>query len=98
MTMEAVYLVCYDIADPKRLRKVHRATEDRGPRLQLSVYQCELSGMQLAAFQADLADIIHSAEDQVLFVRLGPRSSLTYGKIESLGRPYEPPEHRSYVV
>ena len=63
--MEAVYLVCYDIADPKRLRKVHKATEDHGPRLQLSVYQCELTELQVAAFRADLAEIINSNEDQV---------------------------------
>ena len=96
--METVYLVCYDIADPKRLRHVHRATEDRGPRLQYSVYQCELSGAQLAIFQAELDEIIDTSEDQVLFVRLGPRNAMTYGKIESLGRPHKTPEHRSYVV
>lgn len=96
--MEAVYLVCYDIADPKRLRRVHKTTEDRGERLQYSVYQCLLTPFQLATFRADLDEVIEPAEDQVLFVRIGPRTDTTYDKIESLGRTYRPPEHRSYVI
>jgi len=96
--MEAVYLVCYDISDPKRLRRVHRATEDRGSRLQYSVYQCALTELQLARFQSELLDLIDSGEDQVLFVRLGPRKGLTYERIEALGQSYQPPEHRSFVA
>lgn len=96
--MEAVFLVCYDIADPKRLRQVHKTTQDRGKRLQLSVYQCMLTPMQLATFRSDLDEVIAPGEDQVLFIRLGPRSPSTYDKIEALGRSYRPPEHRSYVV
>lgn len=96
--MESVYLVCYDIADPKRLRRVHKTTEDRGTRLQLSVYQCALTPLQLAAFRADFDEVIDPGQDQVLFIRLGPRAPATYDKIESLGRAYCPPEHRSYVV
>ncbi len=96
--MESVYLVCYDIADPRRLRRVHRTTEDRGTRLQYSVYQCALTPLQLAELRSDLDLVIEPGEDQVLFVRLGPRNSSTYDKIESLGRSYQPPEHRAIVI
>jgi len=96
--MESLYLVCYDIADAKRLRKVHKVTEDRGKRLQYSVYECTLTPLLLAEFKADLLDLIKASEDQVLFIRLGPRNPTTYEKIESLGRSYEPSEHRSFVV
>jgi CRISPR-associated protein Cas2 len=96
--MEAIFLVCYDIADAKRLRRVHKTTQDRGARLQYSVYQCSLTALQLARFQADLLTEIDPGEDQVLFVRLGPQNGSTYDKIESLGRAYQPPEHRSFVV
>ncbi len=96
--MTAVYLVCYDIADPKRLRKVHVATEDRGARLQYSVYQCELSRMQLAVLIADLEDLINHDEDQVLIVHLGPREETTLDRFQALGRPYISPVHRSCVV
>lgn len=96
--MRAVYLVCYDISDPKRLRKVHKITEDYGLRLQYSVYQCELSRMALIGLKANLGEIINHREDQVLFVRLGPEKDGTFDRIESLGRAYAPPEGRSYVV
>jgi CRISPR-associated protein Cas2 len=96
--MRAVYLICYDIADPKRLRKVHKTTEDHGPRLQYSVYQCELSKMALIGLKEDLAAIINHRQDQVLFVHLGPEKDGTFKRIESLGRAYVPPEGRSYVV
>jgi len=96
--MESVYLVCYDIADPKRLRKVHKATEDHGERVQFSVYQCSLTNMQVAEFKADLRDIIELSEDQVLFIRLGPEKASTYEKIESLGVAYQAPGRQAYVV
>jgi CRISPR-associated protein Cas2 len=96
--MEAVYLVCYDIAHPKRLRRVHRVTKDYGARLQYSVYECRLTAMQLASFKSDLFDVIDGAKDQVLFVRLGPHASTTYERIEAIGLGFCPPTHRSYVV
>ena len=37
------YLVCYDISNPKRLRKVAATCEDFGYRKQLSVFLCRLS-------------------------------------------------------
>lgn len=57
-----------------------------------------LTPLQLATFRAALHEVIEPDEDQVLFVRLGPRDGTTYDKIQSLGRTYRPPEHRSYVV
>ena len=96
--MQALYLVCYDIADPRRLRQVHKVTVDHGRRLQLSVYECALTGMQLAGLRAQLGDIINHREDQVLFVHLGPRNEGTYARFEALGRAYEPPEQRAAVL
>src|SRR5262249_45290349 len=37
------YLVCYDIANPKRLRKVAMTCEDFGRRKQYSVFLCRLT-------------------------------------------------------
>ena len=37
-----IYLICYDIADPKRLRKVAKILEGHGIRTQYSVFQCDL--------------------------------------------------------
>jgi CRISPR-associated protein Cas2 len=90
--------VCYDIADPKRLRKVHKTTRDHGRRLQFSVYECELSRMQLAILKAELAEVINHRADQVLFIHLGPRNGNTTARFDALGRAYTPPKHRSVVL
>ena len=43
MRDEHLYIVAYDIADPKRWRRVFRLMEGFGEWLQLSVFQCRLS-------------------------------------------------------
>ena len=70
--MRTSYLVCYDIADEKRLRKVFKAMRGYGDHLQYSVFECQLTPMDLVRCRADLSAIIHHTEDQVLFVDLGP--------------------------
>jgi CRISPR-associated endonuclease Cas2 len=41
--MRTCYLVAYDIADPKRLQRVHRTMRGYGDPLQYSVFRCILS-------------------------------------------------------
>jgi CRISPR-associated protein Cas2 len=89
------YLVCYDISDPKRLRKVARACEDYGYRRQLSVFLCRLSATQFVKLRTRLYDLIDRAEDQVLFIPLCPRC---VGGMEAMGRPTDPPEKNDVVV
>jgi CRISPR-associated protein Cas2 len=96
--MRALYLVCYDIADDRRLYRVHKTLVDFGRRLQYSVYECHLSAADLARLQLLLADLIDHRADQVLFVRLGPETDETAGRFDSLGRPYTRSEHRSVVL
>ena len=50
-TRERLYIVAYDIADQKRWRRVFRTMKGFGRWLQLSVFQCRLSGRR----RADLA-------------------------------------------
>ena len=50
-----VFLVCYDIADPKRLRKVYQLVRAYGERLQYSVFRCVLSELQRAQLERSLA-------------------------------------------
>lgn len=82
------FLVCYDISHPKRLRNVAKVLEGYGSRLQLSVFECPLDAQRLAEIKAELADIIHYEEDQVLFVSLGQESTNAGLIIEALGLPY----------
>jgi CRISPR-associated protein Cas2 len=64
------YLVCYDISDPKRLRRVARSCEDYGYRKQLSVFLCRLSATDFVRLRSRLYDIIKLDADQVLFIPL----------------------------
>src|ERR1039458_258300 len=70
--MRTSYLVCYDICDDKRLRKVFQLMRGYGDHLQYSVFECQLTATYLVRLRAALAAIIHHTEDQVLFVNLGP--------------------------
>ena len=82
------YIICYDISDPKRLRGVCKICESFGSRLQYSVFECFLDGLQLQKSKMLLNDIIHHEEDQILFISLGLESSQKPVKIEYLGQPY----------
>ena len=82
------YLVSYDIAHPKRLRRVARCLESYGTRLQYSVFECPLDDLRLAQAKAALAEIINAEHDQVLFVSLGPEAADATLVIEALGQPY----------
>ena len=89
------YLVAYDIANPKRLRKVARACEDFGLRKQFSVFFCRLSATDLARLRGRLHEVIDLDRDQVLFIPLCKRCA---GLIETLGRPIEPHDARDVVI
>ena len=82
------YLVCYDISDEKRLRKVFKAMRGYGDHLQYSVFECQLTPMDLARCRNKLSQIIHHREDQVLFVNLGPAEGRGDRVITALGKPY----------
>lgn len=89
------YLVAYDIAHPKRLRKVAQTCEDFGLRRQYSVFLCRLTAANLVRLKSRLYDIINLQEDQVLFIPLCNRCAEA---IESLGRPVEPHDARDVVI
>lgn len=82
------YLVSYDIANAKRLRRVAKTLESYGTRLQFSVFECPLDDVRLAHAKAAIADIINVDHDQVLFVSLGPEAADATLIIEAMGLPY----------
>jgi len=86
--MRTSYLVCYDISDEKRLRKVFKAMRGYGDHLQYSVFECQLTPMDLARCRHELSGIIHHDQDQVLFVNLGPAEGRGDRVITALGKPY----------
>lgn len=96
--MRYTYLVCYDIADDKRLRKVFQAMRGWGDHLQFSVFECQLTAADLAKMKAQLKGIIHHDEDQVLLVALGPSEGRGERVISALGKPYSAMDAACIVV
>ena len=89
------YLVCYDISDPKRLRKVATVCEDFGYRKQYSVFLCRLSPTDLVRLRTRLYDLINLTEDQVLFI---PLCGKCVNQMEALGRPTEAVDAKDVVI
>lgn len=68
-------IVCYDVVTEtkegrRRLRRVARACEGIGQRVQKSVFECRVDVMQFEAFERKLLDIIDVDEDCLRFYRL----------------------------
>jgi CRISPR-associated protein Cas2 len=89
------YLVCYDISDPKRLRKVARSCEDFGYRKQKSVFLCRVSATDFVRLRSRLYDLINLEEDQVLFI---PMTNSCLERMEAIGRPTDPHDKNDVVM
>jgi len=87
-----VYLVSYDIADAKRLRRVFKTMRGFGDHLQYSVFLCVLSPLQRERMVGRLEELIHHGEDQVLIVPLGAAGAQRSWRMSTLGLPYVHPE------
>lgn len=86
--MRSIYIVTYDICHQKRLRKVFNSLRNWGDHLQYSVFECQLNETDLVRCKQELSEIINHAQDQVLFINLGPAAGRGERVIEAIGQPY----------
>lgn len=96
--MRRLYIITYDVADPKRLRKVFQIMRGFGDHLQLSVFRADLSPKERMQLLMKLNPVIHHKEDQVLIIPVGPAGGELEKEIEALGKPYIPSERCAVVV
>lgn len=73
MTVYETYLVCYDIANRRRLRRVAQVMEQHGLRLQRSVFVCRLTPARRDRLVARLRRLIEPGVDAVSLYRLCSR-------------------------
>jgi CRISPR-associated protein Cas2 len=95
--MEHAYLVCYDICEPRRWRKVYKTMKGYGDWLQLSVFQCRLSREKVLFLKEELSEIVDSGEDHVVIIDLGPAESVRL-RVDYIGKPFEPIERKPVIV
>jgi CRISPR-associated protein Cas2 len=81
-----IFVIAYDIKDPKRLRRIYKLMEGNGFHVQYSLYFCELNKGQLAKLKTKIKNIM-ATEDSILVMNLGDKDTFetrieTIGKIE----------------
>ena len=97
MRDDHLYIVTYDIGNPKRWRRVFRLLEGFGEWLQLSVFHCRLTAQRHAELIALLDGIVHHEDDHVLLIDVGLADRVE-PKFVSLGKNYTPIERVPVVV
>lgn len=85
-----LYLICYDVADNNRRRRIHRLLSGYRVQGQRSVSECWLTASELVRVRQSIDDLISPQEDRVLIFRLDPRQAVRcFGKAETFtGGPF----------
>jgi CRISPR-associated protein Cas2 len=65
MSLRKKYLICYDVRDPARLRRVHRIVRDFAAPVQFSVFEAELRPEELENLLQSLTELIDLDQDRI---------------------------------
>ena len=85
--MRRCFFVCYDIRDPKRLRRVHKVLKGYGEAWQFSVFFCVLKDIDRVRLQTDLEEQMNQKEDQAMILDLGPNEKEAREAATVIGQP-----------
>ena len=94
---EHLYVVAYDIGEPRRWRRVFKLMNGYGEWLQLSVFQCRLTRRRRAELAAALNGLINHNQDHVLILDLGDVERVDL-RVLSLGKTYEPMVREPIII
>ena len=90
MTEARLYLVAYDVASPKRWRRVVKAVKKLGRRVQLSVFLCRATPRRIRRLEEELKRILKPGEDKLLIMDFGlPTEAAMLERLESMQLPAE---------
>ncbi len=90
-----LYLVAYDIREPKRLRQVAKICKDYGIRVEYSVFECDLAEDVFDELWRRLIAAMDAEEDAILAYRI---CGACVSKIESAGAVTRPGKILLYMV
>lgn len=87
--MRQCFVVCYDIAEPQRWRRVYRHMLGVGDPVQYSVFRCDLSSAEKTLLLEKLVAVMNQAEDRIMFIQIGPagHDRSDDRRIETWGKP-----------
>jgi CRISPR-associated protein Cas2 len=72
--MRRLYLIAYDIAEPRRLNQVRELLKGYSTGGQKSVYECWCTSSELIAIRQSLEELIAAEEDRVHIFPMDARS------------------------
>ncbi len=73
MSYRTLYLVCYDICQPRRLQKVHHYLQGFKVGGQKSFFECWLTPPELGDVRQKLTELMDASVDRVHIFQLDPR-------------------------
>lgn len=82
------WLVCYDVREPKRLRRCAKHMEGYGQRVQYSVFRCWMGKRKVERLRWELTELLTS-EDKVMLI---PLCSSCVGGIVGIHGSERPPD------
>lgn len=77
-TREADFLVCYDIRNPIRLRRVHRCMRGWGMPVQYSVFYCRLTMRLCQALARELDTLIDPMHDDIRIYSMQSKGTIHF--------------------
>ena len=92
------FLVCYDVASPRRLARTYRKMNGFGEPAQYSVFICDLSPKERALLETALTEILNLKEDRVLIVDMGPSEGRGRESFTTLGTARELPRRSAVII
>lgn len=84
--MRRCFLVCYDVREDKRLRKIHKLMKAYGEPYQYSVFYCTLKAIDRVRLENAAREILNLKEDQFLIVDLGSNEEAARESFAVLGQ------------
>ncbi len=96
--MRRCYLVCYDIRDPKRLRRVHKTLKGYGETWQFSVFFCVLKEIDRVRLQSELEMQMNLKEDRAIILDLGPNLNQALESATVIGQSLPEPDEGVVVI
>ncbi len=87
------WLICYDVRDPKRLRRAAKHMESYGQRMQYSVFRCWMTDRDMQRLRWELTEFLEPEDDVLLIplcTRCVSRIQVTHAATKRPNWPEEP--------